>query len=359
MGREAAKRMPYIDAMKGIAIVLVVVMHSLMNAKRNIDSDYAIAINFGAYMAVPSFFFINGYLFNHKYALSPVMSIIKKFKAYYIPFVGFSLLFWMFHNLFVSIRFSSGAIYSFKDYVINFFLIFLMHMESGLCGPIWFLRALLIMVCSYILIEYVVFRLVPNRNVRFLIMFIIVAGMYFAGKARLLPNVYNSNKILVNMSFFFLGVVVREFKVDEIIDRHKILVCVVGIGAILLTSIIYPGAIGVDVGYRDLPGNLLGILGIFALAKLPFVENNKLLSFLGKASLDIMAMHFFVFKVVEFVLIVLTHQSLERLSEGPVLTGTKLPVNLVYVVISLALCSLFYVLRTKIVEWYKNKRNKV
>ena len=57
MGNNSRGRMTYIDAMKGIAILLVVVTHSLMNADKNIDSNYAAIINFNAFVAVPSFFF--------------------------------------------------------------------------------------------------------------------------------------------------------------------------------------------------------------------------------------------------------------------------------------------------------------
>ncbi|MBQ6587588.1 MAG: acyltransferase family protein [Butyrivibrio sp.] len=354
MGNNVS-RMKYIDAMKGIAILMVVVMHSLMNADTNADSNYAGIINFIAYLAVPSFFFINGYLYNHKYALNPVKGIIKKFKSYYIPFVGFSLFFWLFHNLFSLIHFSQEAMYDIKDYISHFFLMFIMHMETDLGGPIWFLRALLIMSCLFIVIEFATFKLIHDKRLRYIVLFIIVMAMYFVGKAKILPNVYNLRKIFVNTSFFFMGVIVREYKIDEFIDRYKVLTIVLGTGAILATTYFFKGGIGKYSGCMDLPGNLLGILGVFAISKIAIVEKSGILSFLGKASLDIMALHFIGFKSVEYFIIVFTGQSLERMQEGPVLRGTCLPVNLLYVVCSVCMCSLAYYLRININNLIKRK----
>ncbi len=357
MGKNEPNRMRYIDAMKGIAILMVMFAHSMMNNSTKVESEYARAMNLLSYMALPCFFFVNGYLYNHKYSLSPVSSIIKKFKAYYIPFVGFSLFFWLFHNVFVKLHLTSEELYSFKDYAVRFVLVFLMHMESGLNGAMWFLRALLLMVCIYILLEYSL-RKIEDRNKRYLILFVIIVIMAVTGKVVPIPNYYNIPRIFRDFYMFFLGVLVREYEVDKFIDKHKIPVFLVCGSAITATGFIFFGGLAKETYGLDIPGILCGMIAIFTLSKMSFVENSKFLALCGKASLDIMCLHFLAYKVVSFFIIKKNNLDIERLTEKPVLLDTHGITFLIYVIVGLSLCLIEYILRTRIFSYIREKRSK-
>ena len=352
MGNNSRGRMTYIDAMKGIAILLVVVTHSLMNADKNIDSNYAAIINFNAFVAVPSFFFINGYLYNHNHSLTPIKSIIKKFKVYYIPFVGFNLFFWLFHNAFVSLHMTTESLYDIKDYIKHFFVIFALHLESELNGPMWFLRVLLIMACMYICIDYLALK-IDNKRTRYVVLTIVVILMYIAYSVKIVPTVMNMRKVFSNMIFFYAGVVIREFDLDKLIDKYKSVVFILGMVMLFITSIVSKSAIGQEKHLIDVPGQICGIVGIFALSMVPLVANSKMLQFLGNASLDIMCLHFLAFKLVSFILIMTRHLEIERLSELPVLRGTNGFDFLFYDLVALCICSLEYLLRTKVCNRFK------
>ncbi len=360
MGANQPDRMRYIDAMKGIAIIMVLLLHSLMNNAEKIESEYARAMNMLSYMALPCFFFINGYLYNHKYSLSPLSAIRKKFKAYYIPFVGFSLFFWLFHNVFVKLHLVSEELYSFKDYAKRFVMVLLMHMESRLNGAMWFLRALLIMVCIYILLEYVLIKLlrIEDRNKRYLVLLAIIVTMAITGKVVPIPNYMNSRRIFRDFYMFFLGVLVKEYEVDKFIDKHKLPVFLVCGSAITATGFSFFGGIAKETYGLDIPGIICGIIAVFALSKMPLIENSKFLAFCGKASLDIMCLHFLAYKVVSFIIIKKDNLDIDRLTEIPVLLDTHGITFLFYVITGLALCLIEFILRTRILNYIREKRSK-
>ena len=343
------ERMPYIDAMKGIAIILVVFLHSFMNTQRNRDSEYAPIMNFLSYIAVPSFFFINGYLYNHKYSLTPLKSMLKKAKAYYIPFVEFSLFFWLFHNVFVLLHFTSESLYSIWDYAKNFAKIFIMHMESDLNGAMWFLRALLFMVCVFICLDFVALK-IKNRYMRYVFLTVIILVMYALSETKLGTTKYNINRVLNCSVFFLLGMVIREFELDKIIARHKTLVFIVGMIIFTVNCHFFRGGFGVKEHFLDIPGNMCGILALFALANYKPIYESKAVIYLGKASIDIMSLHFLAFKVPSLILIMLRGLEIERLEDVPVLKGTYGADFMLYAFFGITLCAAEYYLRNKIIK---------
>lgn len=355
MGKSVKTRMTYIDAMKGIAIVLVVFLHSLMNAEKNRDSEYALLMNFLSYLAVPTFFFINGYLYNHKYSLFPIKSIVKKFKTYYIPFVGFSLFFWAFHNVFVYLHLTAEPAYTLKDYAKSFILVFMLHMESKLNGAMWFLRTLLFMVCLYICIDYF-FLKIHDRNLRYIILAVVMSIMHIVGKSSICPDAYNLNRVLWDFIFFFFGVVVKEYGIDSMIIKHRTKVFIIGILLFTINCHFFRGGFGVNEHMLDIPGTFCGILAVFALANYRVIFENKLLILFGKASLDIMSLHFLAFKIPSLIYILLRNLGIEKLSDTPVLKGTHGIDFILYVVIGLALCTVEYCLRDNVNKRIKSKR---
>ncbi len=348
-------RMSYIDAMKGIAIVLIVFLHSFMNTESNKESEYAVILNFISYMGVPSFFFINGYLYNHKYSLTPFKSLIKKFKAYYVPFVGFSLFFWLFHNVFVLLHLTPEKAYSIKDYIINFVKVFAMHLESGLNGPMWFLRALLIMVCMFIFIDYFAMK-ISDRNVRYVVLTVVMLIMYAISESRFGTTAYNMNRVLNCFIFFFVGTVVREYELDKIIARHKTIVFIVGLVIFTINCHFFKGGFGVKEHFLDIPGNVCGILAVFALANYKAIYENRAILFLGSASLDIMSLHFLAFKVPTFIYIKMRNLDIERMADVPVLKGTHGADFILYVICGLAICSAEYYIRSRIMGGRNKKK---
>ena len=85
----------YISAAKGIIIILMVIGHS----------GAPIPLQNSIYLFhMPCFFLISGYLFKEKYLNDAKQFIYKKVKGLYYPFVKWSLIFLLLHNIFYHIN---------------------------------------------------------------------------------------------------------------------------------------------------------------------------------------------------------------------------------------------------------------
>ena len=96
------KRIEYLDTAKGIAILAVVISHAITHTNDIFHVTHPILLNWLSFFNVSTFFFINGFLYNENCIESPLKSIIKKFKAYYIPYVSYNLVLLFFQNFFVN-----------------------------------------------------------------------------------------------------------------------------------------------------------------------------------------------------------------------------------------------------------------
>lgn len=52
---------------KGVGIIAVVALHSILSSLRNENMFYAAAFEFLAFFAIPLFLFVSGWLFEKKY----------------------------------------------------------------------------------------------------------------------------------------------------------------------------------------------------------------------------------------------------------------------------------------------------
>ena len=96
---KSASRILYIDAAKAIAMISVVMFHACTNQDPYLAKK-AYLIQFLSAFAMPSFFFINGFLYKNKHIDKPAVEIWRKIKAYYGPFLIYNLVYLSLHNLF-------------------------------------------------------------------------------------------------------------------------------------------------------------------------------------------------------------------------------------------------------------------
>ena len=126
---------------KGVAIILMVLVHARF-------SHYG--DNFINMFHMPLFFFMSGYCFKETY-LNDVWSFTKKrIKGAYWPYVKWSLLFLLLHNVFFALNIYNGE-YGFRGTVSELYTIndYLQHIlwivtslngHEQLLGGFWFLH---------------------------------------------------------------------------------------------------------------------------------------------------------------------------------------------------------------------------
>ena len=133
------KRDSTLDIAKTICISLMVLGHSDC-------PDYL--HDFAYIFHMPCFFFISGWLLSDKYVADLQIGMIKKAKGSYVPFVKWTLIFLLFHNLLAACHiYESG--YSMRMFLERVVRAFTMTGSESLLGGFWFLISLFwASVCS-------------------------------------------------------------------------------------------------------------------------------------------------------------------------------------------------------------------
>lgn len=164
-----AKRNEMISITKGIAIILMVIMHTpAPDCMRLWQRDFRVAL----------FFFVSGYCFKEKYLNDFSTFAKRKIKGIYWPFVKWSIFFILLHNICVSLKIydATTAIYSLKDIAERiFYVVFAMyHGAEQLIIPFWFLKELFLGAFLF----YSIIKLCKVNQTQILILSLIIC---FAG----------------------------------------------------------------------------------------------------------------------------------------------------------------------------------
>ncbi len=130
---------------KGIGILLMVLAH----ARCPQWMQYFIGM-----FHMPLFFFLSGYCFKEKYLADTKTFVMRRIRGLYYPYVKYSLLFLLFHNLFFNLNIYNGEygfngqvseLYTLKDFLIKGVnIVSRMTGQEQLLGGFWFLKQLLL-----------------------------------------------------------------------------------------------------------------------------------------------------------------------------------------------------------------------
>ena len=194
-------RIEWIDTVKGIAIILIILEHTTC-----IDSKY-IGIVF-TQITLPAFFALSGYFF--KSSTSFKSFILSKISSLIIPtlffFWGACLIYWMMQKIGVKFVIPFNWIYALDIFNPS---------EKIYCnGVVWFLIALFWVNCMFYLL---------NKNLSLKYQLFIV---FFCGLGGVLMPIWNINlpyffdSSLTALPFFMMGYLLRFY--SYYIDKYKI-----------------------------------------------------------------------------------------------------------------------------------------
>lgn len=359
MAHTQKERIHYLDTAKGIGILLVCIGHACTNQSVVTDCRMVDLIRFVTLFHMVLFFFVNGMLYQTKYSERPIVGSVKKFQAYYIPFVKYNLLFWLLHNLFAKFYLISGELDE-KDFAyegVRAYAVSLLKTLAGFrqrfAGAMWFLEALIVISITFIFVDYIVTRVFPQK--RIIMLTVSVFGIILINRLLNLVEVPHVPSALTQMVywglngllFFYLGYLYRYFSWNEKLLRYKLwltpllfMVLLLAVGSMkkyvisVITNISVPvyrsvwEAFTGEITEAGLPLLLYlfyvmigfgGIVMVLLLSQFRGISELKALNVLGKYSLHIMCLHFFAFKSVSFIIIKVYHMPIERLAEYPVI----------------------------------------
>ena len=275
---------------------------------------------------MPLFFFCSGFFMNPAEKFVDVRKFVfRRFKGLYWPYVKWSLLFLLFHNLFLSWKLYDPDYinyYSRSDFIDRFLhIVFTMTGHDQLADPFWFFKQLLLSSILVFVVEYALrsFR----SKLKYLIVFIVLLSLTIISKffGWGLPVIWNLSIIFLSACFFFLGYIYKRFELKSIPPYLGFLALMILILGVYLYD-----------DYLDMLWYtwknvalyiVMALVGVFMalsfsqiLERTPF---NHILYYIGNHTMIIFILHLLLFKIVSLLKIFIYHMSYNQLADFKVI----------------------------------------
>lgn len=271
--QDEHKRLDWIDAAKGIGILMVLYGHNWL------DWKYCYLV-YSFHM--PMFFFLSGYTFSD--GRKPTQFILNKVKTLLIPYVFFAICYVLFHGL-MNITHAEPF-----DWIREFSLFITQRHHTYL----WFLPVLF--VSELVIYSLCRFGLINNKRYSYIICLLTLALLHYACQFFSLSNIVWCIDLLPVASFFILlGSFCRKnFQFDY--NPSNYLIMVLAIVAIVLATINFR-----CFGHVDMLGNNFGSITLFYLTSISAIytitlflrkfRSSKYLLFIGRNLLVLYGFH--------------------------------------------------------------------
>ena len=315
---------------KAIGILLMVAGHAGMPAA---GSHFIVMFH------MPLFFIMAGYCFKEKYLIdSPSHThtilgyvriipafIVKRVKGLWWPYVKYSLLFLLFHNVFYEINIYNNeygfegkvsSLYSLKEYAERVIRIIVgMHGTEQLLGGYWFLPQLLYAsIISFFTLKYI-------KNIYVGIIFWMIITVISSIFSIRIPFWGIRSLTFLSTVFFLVGYLYKK----NFDNWNKWYCTLVFFIIVSIGSIYYCTSMLRFTSEKILPYFICAICGtvmILNISQWISAKNNnmkKLLVYIGNNTLTVLTWHFLCFKLVSFVIIKWNGLPIEQLACFPII----------------------------------------
>lgn len=302
---------------KAIAILLMVLAHTWF---MDIGDKW---INM---FHMPLFFFMAGYCFKKKYLADFKTFASKRVSGLYKPFVKWSLVFLVFHNVFFHLNIYNGEygfrgnvsqLYSLTDFASRAITIVTsMAGNEQLLGGYWFMKSLF--VGSFI--AYFFIRYVKNSVIRggYLLVLLKITSAFNLS----IPFFHISGREFMAAMIFTIG---YSYKKQNLQVHHSWWCVLVGLFLVTI-GVCYWQASLIQYSWEFIvPFLISAIAGTMMVFKLSCFVNSKdnwlkrFLVYIGENTLTVLTWHFISFKIVSLIIIYFENLPIERLAEFPVI----------------------------------------
>lgn len=339
----------YISIAKAIGIILMVIGHSGSPSM----------INRFLYMFhMPLFFICSGYFFKEiSDTTSFSLFFHKRIKGLYLPYLKWSLLFLVLHNLFFRVNIynslSNSYYYSTSDFLNQLVKNIFMTDFELLLRPFWFIKILLftsILIAMLSLLRVKV-SLKPRNELQLIFMFLCTIVCKQTNLH--LPIIGDCSVLTFSAVYFYSGIVFRK-------NEHKIpetfWLTVIAFLATIIGSHYFIGEIDMryTTKYNLIPYYFLSIIGIimtFNVSKwINNISFNKYLYYIGNHTMPILALNLLALKIVNLLKIWTYDMPINTLSSYTIIYEHNHFFWIVYTIIGVLiplLCNSIYTIITQ------------
>lgn len=324
-----------VDLLKGMGIILMVFRHTEAPC-----SEFVLLFH----MAI--FFIASGYLLRPE-KVQGVKSlwefIVKKIKGLWLPYFLFMAFYTVLNNVFIRLNIYTDNPLYLEEYTGRYAMLASKHNlmdmvkvvikaavfrgDAQVGGAMWFFYALFLLVVGYMIIDFVLRKLIKKPQTVILIQSLIAIIFLLMGYTLHLmgKSVYGLNRFFSFYCLIYIGQMLRD-KLPAIFKQIKPwIIAIVGFVILLIAR---------PFGYIDLSGNnienplyflIVSVAGwfmMFAIAEILKRSNfigNKYIAYLSVHSVPIIGMHFLAFKLVNWLAVEIYDMKYYMIAAYPVL----------------------------------------
>lgn len=331
---EQTNRNIQIDLMRFVGISAVVMSHC------NIFVDFVCQFH------IPLFMFVSGIMHSGKGKIKQLPSyIVKKIKGIYCKFVGIEIMLVLLHNFFLNIHFIEGNKYGFITSVKKIINILSLGDGESLGGALWFLISLFEITILFEII-HTLGNEFNNKFVKILLVVLIIC-LTIIGWKYSLPRMLN--RTLKLLPYYSLGYALKCVRNKDLKCKYSLLI----IGTVIVAIISKYSPTWANDKYIILT-YISGVSGIsvcyiiaYIIDKSVWIKIRKVLAYIGKNSLYIMAYHLVAFKLVAIIMIVIWKKDIVYLAEFPCYMPIY-PWNIIYLIVGIVVPILVAVVVKKV-----------
>lgn len=318
----------YITIAKALGIILMVIGHS---------GCPKLLFNVIYLFHMPLFFFCSGFFFSEMLSKNSVFKFLKKrVKGLYIPFVKWSVIFLLLHNLLLAVGIYNthygyeGGSQSYSVYDIFWrlgMILFTMTGYEELLGGFWFIRSLFVS-CLLIAIVSLILRFSFKYKYALIVFFSLFVTIIMRKCA---PDIEFFRELSMGsfgVSFYFLGYLLKTYE-RFWQNKYSAIACSL---SLLLFLFYFEGGVSMGCGYNKVvpfflsatSGTLLTIY-ISRLIENWFPKVKSILYYIGNHTLEILSLHFLSFRLVSYFFTLVYGLDVVHVAEHPVINDICSP----------------------------------
>lgn len=297
------KRDSFIDIMKAIGIISIVIGHSVWILPRGFQIgpfvySYHIMI----------FLFVAGFCFKKEYAEQPWMYVGKRLTKLMPLYVGYNTLFVILHNFLRNIHIITWETekYTKHELLSHGLQAFTFSTNESMLGAFWFVPMFFFATAMFVVLFALAQRCKYSLAIHGMILFLTAGVGLYTTKVGMNLN-YHLQISFLSVPIIYLGYFIKCYW--ETIKKYFTVFSAVICGGIVY-YILLQGVGCIDLSVNAIinpilfyPITILGICFVISMAKFldKFQYSRKAFSYIGKDSFHIMALHFFAFKFVDCI----------------------------------------------------------
>ena len=317
--QSRAERLSWLDVLKGIGIILVVIGHIYSNQT---------IFNWLYSFHMPLFFLSAGWVYKEKTVLADIK---RRIQTIVIPYFSFGFLVLIYWQL-IERRFRDSDM-SFMDSLFGLFSGCYDNLEFNI--HLWFLP------CFFVTV--IIFNILVNlggRRMAYLVSALMRLAFIVVPMHGL---IWGIDRVFKYIGFYAVGVFIAGKSVKAV--RKKV---EAGIVAIVLLALSFSlSCYHLTMGIMWFVTALIGVAAVILISQL--INENRILQYFGRISLIILCIHGPVYRIVVKIVSILLNVSTDAVRESFLLA-------MVVVVITMAICSTAYEVVVRLAPWMVGKK---